>query len=234
MRHGIYCKEAYNTLTLTFRNFLPRLGSPTTFTGVAVAPNLSRNNAPYLASIYLVLLLMHLLGAADCVVASYVFVIETCVYLSIYCIYQASSRPSPAMLFDTEYTVDRLLQEQPSLGRFAGADRRVRFPSGQARRGQPFAMASIWNVDAPTDTGSTTLSVQEHQQFLRELSNTVSSALAYLVLDGGPTIQVSFLPAHGAARVGFALLTPLPWRPVRRNIDDPPPHDTSCPSTRAG
>jgi hypothetical protein len=51
----------------------------------------------------------------------------------------------------------------------------------------------------------------------------VSSALAYLVLDGGPTIQVSFLPAHGAARVGFALLTPLPWRPVRRNIDDPPP-----------
>jgi hypothetical protein len=30
-----------------------------------------------------VLLLMQLLGAADCVVASYVFVIETCVYLSI-------------------------------------------------------------------------------------------------------------------------------------------------------
>jgi hypothetical protein len=27
---------------------------------------------------------MHLLGVADCVVASYVFVIETCVYLSIY------------------------------------------------------------------------------------------------------------------------------------------------------
>jgi hypothetical protein len=105
------------------------------------------------------------------------------------------------------------------LGRCAGADGRVRFPSGQARRGQPFAMASIWNVDAPTDTGSTTLSVAEHEPFLREFSNAVSSTMAFFPLDGGPTIQVSFLPAPSAARVGFALLTPLPWHLVRRNLD---------------
>jgi hypothetical protein len=108
------------------------------------------------------------------------------------------------------------------LGRFAGADERVRFPSGQARRGQPFAMASIWNGDAPTNTGSTTLSVAEHETFLRELSSAVSSTMAFFKLGGGPTIQVSFLPAPSAARVGFALLTPLPWHPVRRNLDEPP------------
>jgi hypothetical protein len=73
------------------------------------------------------------------------------------------------MLFDTEYSFDRLLRDQPSLGRFVGADRRTRFPSGQA-----------------------------------------------------PKLSSS------------ALLTPLPWRPVRRNLDEPPPHDTSGPSTRAG
>jgi hypothetical protein len=127
------------------------------------------------------------------------------------------------MLFDTEYNVDRLLREQPSLGRFSGADRRVRFPSGQTRRGQPFAMASIWNGYVPPATGSTNLSVQEYEPFLRELTNTVLSTLAFCVLDGGPTLQVSFLPAPDAARVGFALLTPHPWRPVRRNLDDSPP-----------
>jgi hypothetical protein len=34
-------------------------------------------------------------------------------------------------------------------------------------------------------------------------------------------IQVSFLPAPSAVRVGFAPLTPLPWHPVRRNLDEP-------------
>jgi hypothetical protein len=119
------------------------------------------------------------------------------------------------MLFDTEYSVDRLLRDQLSLGCFAGADQRVRFPFGKARRGQPFAMASIWNGDAPTDTGSTTLSVAKQDPFLRELWNAVSSTLAFFPRDGGLTIQVSFLPAPSADRVGFALLTPLPWHPVR-------------------
>jgi hypothetical protein len=126
------------------------------------------------------------------------------------------------MLFDTEYSVGRLLRDQPSLGGFAGADRRVPFPSGQARRGQPFAIALIWNGDAPTDTGSTALSVAEQEPFLRDLSNAVSSTMAFSPLDGGPTIQVSFLQAPSAARVGFALLTPLPWHPAQRNLDEAP------------
>jgi hypothetical protein len=62
-------------------------------------------------------------------------------------------------------------------------------------------MALIWNGDALPATGSTHLSVQEHEPFLRELTNTVSSTLAFCVLHGGPTLQVCFLPAPDAARV---------------------------------
>jgi hypothetical protein len=82
------------------------------------------------------------------------------------------------MLFDVEYNIDRLLREQPAAGQFAGADRRAWLPSGQARLGQPSAMASIWSLAALPDAGSTSISEDECGMFLRELTDILSSNLA--------------------------------------------------------
>jgi hypothetical protein len=123
------------------------------------------------------------------------------------------------MFFDTEYSVDRLLQEQPSLGRFAGEDRRVSFPlEGQTRRTIRRGLGRL-----PPTPAQLIFQLLNMSHFCRSLSNTIFSALAFCALDGGLTIQVSFLPAPSADRVGFALLTPLSWRPVQRNLDDHPP-----------
>jgi hypothetical protein len=66
-------------------------------------------------------------------------------------------------------------------------------------------MVSIWNGDAPTDAGSTTLSVAEHEPFLRELSN-----ICFHSLDSAPVLPWAPPPDKHVTGVGFPMASRAP------------------------